>query len=65
MPRHGALYFFYAGQHVAAGFQPDDRGAWQVLYSAESIDGLPLRNFPDDIVDDLRVQGGPTSSQNI
>src|SRR5436190_3182226 len=32
-PSDGILYFFYHPDQVTWGFDPNDRGSWQVLYS--------------------------------
>lgn len=36
LPSSGMLYFFYSQDQEAGGFDPNDKGAWRVIYARES-----------------------------
>lgn len=57
LPQQGSLYFFYEGGREAWGFDPEERGCSQVIYSPGSLREHPLRQLPEDLDADLRFPG--------
>jgi uncharacterized protein YwqG len=53
LPSSGRLYFFYDQAQEAWGFDPKDRGAWQVFYSTASESELQERVSPTDLPDEF------------
>ena len=54
LPRTGALFFFYDG--ISAGFQPEDRNTFRVLYSSDNPARVSERPFPSELEESLRFQ---------
>jgi uncharacterized protein YwqG len=54
LPAQGSLLFFYEGGENAWGFAPKDKGSAQVIYSPEPLTNHPIRDFPEDILDEQR-----------
>ena len=48
-PRSGCLYFFYDSEQSTWGFDPKDKGSWQVLYTAVNAANYPERKPPEDL----------------
>lgn len=51
-PRSGLLSFFYGIESFTWGYDPNDRGSWNVLYT-EDTTRLERREPPDDLEDDF------------
>ena len=51
-PRTGCLYFFYDQEQSTWGFDPKDKGSWQVLYAAEGARNHPERKPPEGLKED-------------
>ncbi len=47
LPRTGCLYFFYDQEQSTWGFDPKDKGSWQVLYAPDSARDDPERKPPE------------------
>ncbi len=47
LPLVGFLYFFYDAKQEVWGFDPKDRGRWQVLFLKDETAPLARRHFPD------------------
>ncbi len=54
LPSSGLLSFFYDVEQEAWGFDPQDRGAWRVLWSSEQE--LEPRSTPETVPEDGRYQ---------
>lgn len=52
LPAMGVLYFFYNSEQSTWGFDPNDRGSWQVIYAAEVSPDQPPCNVPDGLPQD-------------
>ena len=48
-PRTGCLYFFYDQEQNAWGFDPQDKGSWQVLYVPDKMKDWPQREVPQGL----------------
>jgi uncharacterized protein YwqG len=52
LPKSGMLYFFYETKEQKWGFDPDDRGNWQVIYYDGDLAGIraaaPPNNLPKE-----------------
>lgn len=46
LPDHGQLYVFYEQEQATAGFDPEDRGSFKVLYSEHPISECRERALP-------------------
>lgn len=46
-PRTGRLYFFYDPEQSTWGFDPKDKGSWQVLCVPDDVRDCPPRNVPE------------------
>lgn len=46
LPRAGCLYFFYDYEQSTWGFDPQDKGSWQVLYTPGDVRACPAREAP-------------------
>ncbi len=51
-PRTGCLYFFYDQGQSTWGFDPKDKGSWQVLYVPEGAGDHPERKPPEGLKED-------------
>lgn len=49
LPRTGMLYFFYDQVQSTWGFDPKDKGSWQVLYTPANVDECVEREAPDGL----------------
>jgi uncharacterized protein YwqG len=52
LPSAGILYFFYSADQETWGFDPNDKGSSNVIYSKSSE--IHRRNFPEDLPDEGR-----------
>ncbi|MBA3974013.1 MAG: hypothetical protein C0504_07320 [Candidatus Solibacter sp.] len=57
LPREGSLHFFYEGGGEAWGFRPQDRGSAKVFCTAYRLSESPLRDYPDDVEEEMRFRG--------
>jgi uncharacterized protein YwqG len=48
-PRAGCLYFFYDQEQSTWGFDPKDKGSWQVLYVPDNVRDCPPRDAPQGL----------------
>jgi uncharacterized protein YwqG len=48
-PRTGCLYFFYDPEQSTWGFDPKDKGSWQVLYVPDNVRDCPPRDAPEHL----------------
>lgn len=55
MPDAGLLSFFYDAEQEVWGFDPADRGAWRILWSAPDV-SLERRPWPDGVPEHARYQ---------
>jgi uncharacterized protein YwqG len=54
LPQSGLLSFFYDSDQGTWGFDPEDKGSWRVLYSADADSLLSRRDLPEEIPDYAR-----------
>jgi uncharacterized protein YwqG len=52
LPQSGVLFFFYDQEQATWGFDPKDKGSWQVIYSDQSIAGIPESEAPEGLDED-------------
>lgn len=57
MPKTGALLFFYDAEEQPWGYDPEDKGGAQVIYSKVPLSACALRAFPRDLDEELRFRG--------
>ena len=52
LPASGILYFFYNQEMEMWGFDPEDKGSWQVIYTSKSSGGCSDRTAPEGLSKD-------------
>jgi uncharacterized protein YwqG len=53
LPNHGQLYFFYALDQSAGGYEPTDFGAWRVIYASADRTALVPATAPSGLDQDV------------
>src|SRR6218665_2777741 len=48
-PKHGILYFFYAAEQDAWGYEPNDKNKFKVVFYGGDTTELIRTDFPDDL----------------
>lgn len=61
LPQKGMLYFFYNNDQQTWGFDPADRGNWQVAYSDIKNSELVRIAFPEELEPEGRFKSGGLS----
>jgi uncharacterized protein YwqG len=56
LPQSGLLSFFYDARQETWGFDPDDRGSWQVLFCEDDQPVLRRTQPPDDLSKESRFK---------
>ena len=56
LPQSGLLSFFYDARQETWGFDPDDRGSWQVLFFEDDQPVLRRTQPPDDLPEESRFK---------
>jgi uncharacterized protein YwqG len=65
LPATGFLFFFYDQEQSVWGFDPNDVGAWRVLYAAQDCTGLAERSAPDGLEPDCIYKPTPVAPKRI
>ena len=65
LPKAGGLYFFYEGGEKAWGFQPEDQGSAQVIYSPSPLSDHTPRSLPHQIPPEMRFRSVRLDSGSI
>ena len=56
LPAQGLLQFFYDAHQTTAGFDPKDKGSWQVLYVPDEKQALPVTHWPKQLPEEGRMK---------
>jgi uncharacterized protein YwqG len=59
LPQSGMLFFFYNQEQKTWGFDPKDRGSWQVIYAAKGDDAV--RSAPEGLRKDCVYKEKPVA----
>lgn len=59
LPESGCLYFFYVQDQSAWGFDPEDIGAWRVLFTLAARSELTDRSAPPGLEEECRFRPQP------
>ncbi len=65
LPPSGLLYFFYDQEQSVWGFDPSDRGGWQVLYYNGNRASLKIRPAPEGTDENSNYKRKPIRFQSI
>lgn len=65
LPATGLLLFFYDANQSTWGFDPQDKGSWQVVYLPEEPVATKTRNWPATLPEEARLQPVPLRFQAI